>query len=329
MGRSPESSIISFSKSHDRSMGVRFHLLAAYLETGLRLGQALEKVPTLLPPRLMAMLKTGEETGDLNKVLPICRRLINDGVSHTQGAINYLVLVAFVFTPLVPVPLLVLRIFILPKWMDIFAGMGVKLPPLAEFVFGQSLWFVGIQAAMVALMYLCALLYIAGPRLSVFLKRKCSISILDRISYRIPWKRKRIQRDFSALLALLLDAEVPEGRAVQLAAQSTANQVFIERADRAAKELAEGVSLGQTMRSFDDAGEFQWRLKNGAQGRSGFMAALSGWLDALDAKAYQQEQAMAQLLTTGLVFFNGIMVGVTIVGIFQPLISLINEAVLW
>ena len=38
---------------------------------------------------------------------------------------------------------------------------------------------------------------------------------------RLPWRRKRFQRDFSAMLAVLLDAEVPETEAVGLAAEAT------------------------------------------------------------------------------------------------------------
>src|SRR6058998_3855128 len=59
-GRTPESAIGSAGASRDRSLGARFHLLAAHLETGMRLSQALELVPRLVPPQIRVMLKTGE-----------------------------------------------------------------------------------------------------------------------------------------------------------------------------------------------------------------------------------------------------------------------------
>ena len=73
-GRTPEQTIVAVSRSGDPSMGARFHLLAAHLEIGFRLGQALEKVPRLLPPQINAMLKTGEEIGD---VLKCSRSVVN------------------------------------------------------------------------------------------------------------------------------------------------------------------------------------------------------------------------------------------------------------
>ncbi len=329
-GRSPETSIITFAQSRDRTMGWRFYLLAAYLETGLRLGQALDKVPYLLPPRIGGMLKTGQEIGDVKKVLPLCRRFLNDGVSKTQGAINYLVLLAFVFTPVFPAPMTVMRIYILPKWKDIFHSMSDgPLPALTQIVFDDNGWFVIIQYTMMLLLYVAAAFYIAGPRTSVWLKRNLSIAILDRLAFRIPWKRKRMQRDFSAMLAMLLDAEVPEARAIQLAAESTANEVFVERARKVVAELSQGKTLNEALQRFDGTGEFKWRLDNGAKGANGFSAALNGWLEALDAKAFQLEQSTAQLLTTGLVLLNGLMVGVIVIGLFGALVVLVDKAVLW
>ena len=42
-GRTPEAAVAGAAASRDRSLGVRFQLLAAHLEGGLRLSQALEQ----------------------------------------------------------------------------------------------------------------------------------------------------------------------------------------------------------------------------------------------------------------------------------------------
>src|SRR5262245_10574774 len=59
-GHTPEKAIESAASSYDRSLGDRFHRLGEHIRSGLTLGQALDRVPYLLPPRLVAMLKTGE-----------------------------------------------------------------------------------------------------------------------------------------------------------------------------------------------------------------------------------------------------------------------------
>src|SRR6185369_11338781 len=101
-------------------------------------------------------------------------------------------------------------------------------------------------------------------------------SPLDRFSFHVPWLRKRMQRDFSTMLALLLDGGVPEEKALRLAAESTANRAFIARAGRAREDLRRGVKLTEAVQRLDRAGEFRWRLSNAAGPGHGFGAALAG-----------------------------------------------------
>ena len=63
-GRPPEAALLEVASSRDRALGVRFHLLAAQLQKGLRLGDALARVPRLVPPSVVAMLKAGERIGE-------------------------------------------------------------------------------------------------------------------------------------------------------------------------------------------------------------------------------------------------------------------------
>src|SRR2546426_10043749 len=51
-GRAPETAIIEAAASRDRSLGARFHLLAAYLAGGRRLSQGLDQVPRMLPAQV-------------------------------------------------------------------------------------------------------------------------------------------------------------------------------------------------------------------------------------------------------------------------------------
>ena len=133
----------------------------------------------------------------------------------------------------------------------------------------------------------------------------------------------------AGLLAVLLDAGVPEEKALLLAAQGTGNAIFNRRAQNAVRELQRGLKLTEAVQKLDDSGEFRWRLTNAAHGGGGFKLALNGWLEALDAKAFQQEQAASQLITTGLVVMNGVSVGALGVAMLSPLYEMISIMALW
>ena len=72
--------------------------------------------------------------------------------------------------------------------------------------------------------------------------------------------------------------------------------------------LQQGTKLPEAVRVLDDSGEWRWRLANGLGRAGGFVRALAGWHDALDAKAFQLEQTAAQVATTLLALFNGLIV---------------------
>src|SRR5205085_1763701 len=224
--------------------GVRFHLAAEWLNTGLRLSQALEQVPRLAPPQIRAMLKNGERIGDISKVLPACRQLLRDGISQVRSAQNYLIVLAFGVTPFALMIPIIFRIKVLPSFRATFEGMleGNTLPAFSRFVFADNDLFTSVQLFLLCVVWLATLLYLGGPRLYEWF-RSILPAIPDWLVCRLPWRQKRLQRDFSAMLAILLDSQVPEAEALGLAGESTANSVMIRRAAKAQQRLKRGIKL--------------------------------------------------------------------------------------
>ncbi len=326
-GRTPEAAIAEAAASRDRALGVRFHLAAAFLQQGLRLSQALDHVPRLVPPEVAGMIRVGERIGAVGKVLGGCRLKLKDSVSQVRSAINYLVVVAFVLTPFaIAIPVL-LKIKVLPVFAALFSD--ASLPAFTRLVFGSNLAMI-IQTLLMGLVWLAALAYLGGPRLRRSLEFiwPGELRWLDWIHLQLSWRRKRLQRDFSAMLATLLEAQVPEAEAVRLAGESTANSVLRRRAGQAAVLLEQGVRLPEALRAVDSTGELRWRLDNALAHSGGFVRALRGWHEALDAKAFQQEQAAAQLVTSVLVLINGAVVASIVIGMFLPIIDLLQRAAL-
>ena len=310
-GRAPEQTIRSLAEARVGldEMGGHFPALAEAVQRGARLSAALEAVPKFLPRQVRAMLRVGEELGELRKVLPACRAALTGSHGETQRISNNLVVLMFV-SPLAPLVLGVLAVWVFPKLKDVARDMASDAPAWSETLFHGSIvvaWFIAVAW----------LLFWLG-----------NLALPDRVEFLLPWRRKRMQRDFSTMFSLLLDAGVPEARALRLGAECAANTGFLERADRAAADLQQGAKLPDAARRLDDAGEFAWRLRNAAAPGGSFAAALEGWHEALAAKAFQQQQTASQLVTTGFVFLNGVMVSLVALGLFQMLLAILDEAAL-
>jgi type II secretory pathway component PulF len=326
-GRSAEHTLVAVAGSRDRTLGVRFQLLAAHLETGLRLDAALDRVPRLLPPPVAAMLRVGVRLGDLRRVLPACREWLRERPASVQSAYHYLIMLLVVFSPVAILLLINLNVFVWPKLKEVFVGMGegAALPAFTRLALNSTGWLVGAQGLFMFGLFVAAFAYIAGPRVTGWLQWG-GYPLVDWLAWRTPWKRKRLTRTFSATLAVLLDGGVPEAEAVKLAGDCTANEIARRRAARVVAAVQQGTKLQDAVAAFDDRGEFKWRLTNACHARDGFLRALNGWHEALDAKAFQQEEAAAHSITSGLVLFNGAVVALTAVAVFAALIAILERA---
>lgn len=322
-GQSIEQMILSVARSRDRTVGVHFHLVAAHIESGLGFNEAVQRVPRFLPPQIGAMLYAGEKLGDVRRVLPACREILRDRPAGVRSAMHYMLLVVLFFSPVFVALVLFAAVFVIPRFRDVAAGMGVKLWPETSFVFANTGLLMGFELGVFFALVMVTMLYIGGPRFARFFQFQ-GFSIVDWIAWHVSWKRKRLQRAFSAMLAVLLDGGVPEAEAVRLAGDCTANEICRKRSGRIVASLQHGAKLDDAVRLFDDSGEFRWRLANAAHGRVGFLNALRGWHEALDAEAFQQEEATAQAVTTGIVILNGVLVGLIATAMFGVLIVMIR-----
>jgi type II secretory pathway component PulF len=126
---------------------------------------------------------------------------------------------------------------------------------------------------------------------------------------------------------VLLDGGVPEIEAVRLAGDCTANEICRRRARRVSDALETGVKLDAAVRAFDRSGEFHWRLTNASHARGGFLNALRSWHETLEARAFQQEEATAHVLTSGLVILNGVFVALIATAMFGIMMAVLNAMV--
>jgi type II secretory pathway component PulF len=299
--------------------------VAAYIEGGASLGEALEKVPRFLPPQINAILRAGEKIGDLKKVLPACREVLRIAPDTVRTTMHYMVAILLLFAPVTIWMICLISVMVIPRFKEVASATNVQLWPLTTFVFGNTLWLVTYEAVLFIMLVAAVMIYIGGPGLVRWFQFR-SVPIVDWITWHVPWKQKKLLRTFSAMLAVLLDGGVPEAEAVWLAGDCTANEICRRRVQRVTAALERGIKLDDAVSAFDNSGEFHWRLANAIHAHGGFLNALRSWHEALDARAFQQEEATAHAVTSGLVILNGVVVGLIATAMFGILIAMVRAA---
>jgi hypothetical protein len=189
---------------------------------------------------------------------------------------------------------------------------------VVRFVLDHNDWMILVLGALVLTSKAFLLARIAGPRLR--------IPGLDHLRLLLPWHRQRAQRNFAALLAVQLDAGVPEEESLLSAAASSGNAAFNRRATKAVANLRRGASLDIAVAALDSHPAFLWRLRNGLA-RPGLMTdAVRGWVTDLDARARRNELIAGQALGFILFAIQAAVVGSFIATVFLVLSSIIEAS---
>jgi type IV pilus assembly protein PilC len=323
-----ETWIIEISRTQDKSMGIGFHLLAAYIEEGESFAAAIKKTPWFLPGPVRGMLLAGIEIGKLPAAVSGAKAFLQTSVSKAQGAFHYVVALTLCLLPLFFLSPIFIKIFVIPKLIAISADMETSFPPQLQTIVSLFPWSIALQAGLVTLAFLFGFFYLEAHRRILWLDRWFG-SFADRLNMSIPWKRKRSIRSFSTILCLLLDAKVHETQALEMAGEFSGNRVLKRSGRRMAERIRAGNPLPEALESLSTRSDFKWRFSVAARTQEGFAASLAGWHEALEAEAFRSEQGTAQILSSLMIICLGAIVFVIVSSVFLLLNHILERAVLW
>ena len=314
-GQSIEQIIISLSKGGEQPLGPQFDRVARHIEWGLmNLPEALAREPGCLPAQVVDTYKVGHETGDVSLILPVAQENHRENGESVFSGLIYHVIVLSIAVMIVGI----LMTYVIPKFKAIFADMLEPGEVLPEF----TMLFLKISDTIknnAAALFIPLLLLLG---VWFYCKKK---GWLDAFWLLMPWRRKRLQRDYSRVLVLLLDSGVPEEKAIELAAQSTSNRTIKKRARKVIASLQSGMGLTEAIKLMDDSREFRWRLTNALQTDGKFVDSLNGWHQSLSARADRQHRSFASLIEATMILLLGLIIGSIMIGMFLPLIKLMDK----
>lgn len=320
-GRSAESVIVDAAATHDPSLPLRLHMVAAYVERGASLASALSLVPGLLPADVLAMVSAGLRHGHLERVLAPASLAVAENDTRGKAGLSAIFINLTLSTALTAAVAAWASIAVFPRFLAILDDMvpaGYSLPPLVSWVAANfPILLVGV-AALVPITLVVVFARSLNPGLR--------LPGLDLLRLLLPWHRQRAHRSFVALLGLQLDAGAPEEDAVREAAAATGNRWIQSRAQRTVLELRRGVPLDAAVARIDSRPHFAWRLRNALATPGLASTALRSWVLDLHSQADRTEYIAGQAFALVLFAIQALLVGGYLCGLFLYLIQIIELA---
>lgn len=227
-------------QTEDRILKQIISDMANDIDGGMKLSSAFAKHPETFSNFYVAMLRSGETSGRLEKVLNYLATQMEkdyDLVSRIKGAMIY---PAFIVTALVGVGAVML-IFVVPKMTSLLQETGAELPFMTQLMintssFLQSFWW------LLLLLFIAAVI---GMRMA--LRTDTVREFWDMTKLRIPvfgaLFKKIILSRFATGLSTLIKGGVPISRALTITADVVSNKAFKDMINATVKEVEDGNSI--------------------------------------------------------------------------------------
>ena len=193
------------------------------LHDGQSFSEALSTHAKVFSPLFVALVRAAEESGSLPQVLEHLSFYLerSDKLARKIKSITAYPMFVAVFFCVVCV---IMTLFVLPQFQDIFLGFDTELPTLTKVVFGVNAWV--IQNIVLLIVGLVG----AVAAFALFRRSAFGRYQLDKIKLRLPFFgncfRKFAIARYCRNLAIMLRGGVPVATAIEIASDVCENQVL-------------------------------------------------------------------------------------------------------
>ena len=290
---------------------------------GQTLSSALAKNPKYFDKLYVSMVKAGEASGSLDVVLVRLAKSKEDSEElkgRVKGAMIYPVIVIVVSFTIV----YGLMSFVVPRFVEMFAGAGMEMPALTQVV-------INISAVMAKFWHVILGAVVGGIFLLIkTVKSPKGKEKFDKFILKIPMigslLRKVAVARFTRTMATLLSSGVPILLAFDIASETSGNTVISKAVVLARNSIKEGNTIAKPL---EQSGEFPVMVTQMIEvgEESGTITEMLNKIsDFMETDIKQGIQGLVAAMEPLAIVIMAVLVGTIVIALFLPLFS-ISDAV--
>lgn len=302
---------------------VAIRLVAEDVEAGKTLSEAMARHPKAFDRLYTNMVRAGE----LGGVLDVILQRLADFMEKSQalkrkvvGAMIYpIAVLGFAFAIVMGI-----MIFVVPKFEEIFAGMGAQLPGLTLALLNFSRWLTSIgwlviPGVVIGIYLLLQLLKMSLTGRLLIDRFKVSFPIFGMIVSKTTVAR------FSRTLGTLLAAGVPILEAIQITRDTSGNELYARALGRVHDGIREGESFADPLRQAKIVDPMVVNMIDVGEETGELDKMLNKVADTYDDEVETLVASMVSLMEPVMVISLGLIVGFIVIALFMPMVSMLNS----
>lgn len=306
----------------DRNLKDAITKLVEDVEGGSSLSEAMAKHPRIFNRLYVNMVKAGEIGGALETVLDRLAQFQEKSQavrSKVKGAMWYPIVVVSIAMTVVAV----IMIFVVPKFADMFEGLGGEMPFLTQMLidFSDNLvefWYIPLMgiAALIALF-------------NTMNKFETGRYILDRIYLRLPIFGVIVQKSavarFARTFGTLLDTGVPILQTLLIVKDTAGNEVVSRAMVDIHKSIRDGDTVSEPMKNFTIFPPLVVHMIAVGEETGALDKMLIKVADHFEREVDDAVDGLAKLIEPLLIVMLGGIIGTVVVALYLPIFDVANQ----
>src|SRR5712671_1756466 len=298
--------------------------LALSIEGGSTFSEGLAQHPKVFNRLFVNMVKAGELGGVLEVVLGRLSEFMEKAQKikgKVIAAMFYPVAVLVVAT----VILMILMVFVVPKFKEVFAGMleGAQLPAFTRLVLGISEAIKDNLLITLGVAIVCVIIFMLTIRTKfgrrIFDKFKLKMPVIGPVVSKVAISR------FTRTLGTLVSSGVPILQALTIVKETAGNVVISNAIVKVHESVKEGETITAPLEASGVFPPMVVSMVDVGEQTGAMPEMLLKIADNYDEEVDNAVSAMTSLLEPIMIVFLAVIVGSIVIALFLPLISLMDK----
>lgn len=290
------------------------------IRSGSDLSAAMGKYPEVFSEIYVSMVRAGEASGQLDEILQRLAEYLEANAQlkrEIKAAMTYPIISLVLVSGITGF----LMIVIVPKFKDIFDGLGVELPAFTKMVMSASMWMKTNVKTMMTLMASSwtALMYWKK-------KTKSGRTVFDHLAMRAPvfgplFRKVALSR-FSRTFSTLIKSGVPILGALEIVADTAGNTIISGAVRQSLESVRQGQNLADPLSQHWIFPPMVTRMIGIGEKSGALETLLSKISDFYDQQVQASVKSLTSLIEPIMIGIMGFLVGSIVMAVFLPIMKL-------
>jgi type IV pilus assembly protein PilC len=298
------------------------------IKSGVELSEAFAQYGELFPRLYPSSLKAGERSGELEQVIRRFIRYMRLVLEARKKVISALVY-PIVLVGLSIAMLVVMAVFVVPKFQVFFQDLNVKLPLLTRITLGISALLTARTFVLWNWVWLLIAVGIAVASFRRLAETPEGRVAVDRVKLRIPLLGPILHRfalsEFSRALSTLLSGGIPLVPAFEIAVSAVGNAQVRRQIEPTIQMVREGKPFYAALEESKVFTDMSIDMVKVGEATGSLDEMLMSVSDFLDEQVETQMGRLLSLVEPMMLVVMGLIIGLLLVSIYLPMFSMLGQ----